>query len=71
MATPPEYVFSKTSSLPTLQFSLAETRWSPDMGVLNLAQGGCGAGEFLEISKVLGLPFTFGAHSMQSNLLIG
>lgn len=35
------------------------------MGVLNLAQGGCGVGEFLRISKVLGLPFTFGAHTLQ------
>lgn len=66
MATPTENVFSKTSSLPTLQFPLAENRWSSDMGVLNLAQGGCEVGEFLGISKVLGLLFTFGTHSMQS-----
>lgn len=36
------------------------------MGVLNLAWGGCGVGEFLGISKVLGRPFTFGTHAMQS-----
>lgn len=68
MATPLEKnVFSETSSLPTLQFPLAENRWSPDTGVLNLAQGGCEVGAFLGISKVLNLLFTFGAHSMQTS----